>query len=151
MRKKVLHLEVMSDICARNHFSFKFNNFRINDIYCLLSTVDLQLSILLPFCRPNAIQQIGHDQQMTPIDFGVRGEGHYDLSYNVKIFSAEYLENYFIFHNLVGHDQQMAPIYFGVTRLKVKATKILNVKMISADYLENHLLQSLHISHVDWS
>jgi hypothetical protein len=45
----------------------------------------------------------------------------------------------------------MSPIDFGVTRSKVKVTGFLNVKMISADYLENYALQSLHISHSDWS
>ena len=52
---------------------------------------------------------------------------------------------------VAGLYEDMIPIDFGFSRSKVKVTVFVCVKLISAQYLENHLLQSLHISDVDWS
>ena len=52
---------------------------------------------------------------------------------------------------VIGLYEDMIPIDFGFSRLKVKVTVFIYVKLFSAQYLENHVLQSLHISHGDWS
>ena len=91
---------------------------------------------------------------MNPIHFGfTRSKVKVTLTLNVKMVSADYLENHLSqrFHispvdwSWLGDD----PFFIlGSLGQRFRSQETLNVKMVSADYIENRLSLSFHMSHV---
>jgi hypothetical protein len=69
--------------------------------------------------------------------------------------SADYFEKYLSKSLQISHSDQSelvdGPIDFGITRSNVEVKGALNVRIVSAHYLGYNSLQSLLISHIDWS